>query len=227
MRTPASLPADPGALFDLMAARLSSSVVSDALDGLGYRDHTLDPALRPLDGAPVLVGHARTVRVAEVEEFPPVPYRGEIAALDSLDPGDVLVAAAQGSTRAALWGELFSTAARARGARGAVLDGYARDRRKIRELGFPVFCRGTLPLDCHGRTAMGAVDDGPVVCDGVTIQPGDVVVADEDGVAVVPLALLAEVAQRAFAKALGEDAARAALREGALLGQAWARYGVL
>ena len=93
--------------------------------------------------------------------------------------------AAGGSARAACWGELFSAAARARGARGTLIDGYCRDARRIAALGYPVWCRGTLPLDCKGRTAVTAWRQ-PAVVGGLQVRPGDLVVADDDGAVVIP-----------------------------------------
>lgn len=213
-------------LFDLMATELYSAVISDILDQIGHRDHAMDPELRPLDRPFVAVGRAMPVRAEEVEAVPDEPYRGEIAAIDDLRPGEVCVVAGGGTRRAALWGELFSNAAQARGARGAILDGYARDGRQIRAIGFPVFGRGAIPLDCNGRTAVVAHRE-PVVCGGVTVGPGDVVYADEDGIVVVPGSLLEETATRAFEKVAGENAARTAIRDGALLREAFDRYRVL
>jgi len=175
---------------DLAAARLYTAVVSDILDGLGHRDHILDPAIRLLGGAAdvVVAGWANPFLVAEAGEIPAEPYAGEIAALDDLAPGEVVLVAAGGSARAACWGELFSTAARARGARGTVIDGYCRDQRRIMGMGYPVWCRGGLPLDCKRRTAVTAWRQ-PAVVGGLLVQPGDLVVADVDGVVVVPAGL--------------------------------------
>ncbi len=124
---------------DLAAAQLYTAVVSDILDGLGYRDHTLDPSIRPLVGAAdvVVAGWANPFLVAEAGEIPAELYTGEIAALDDVAPGEVVLVAAGGSARAACWGELFSTAARARGARGTVIDGYCRDHGRIVGMGLP------------------------------------------------------------------------------------------
>ena len=123
----------------------------DILDDLGHRDHVLDPAIRPLGHGEVIAGLANPFLVTEVHQIPAEPYAGEIGALDDIRPGEVILIAAGGSARAACWGELFSTAARARGARGTLVDGYCRDARSITALGYPVWCRGTLPLDCKGR----------------------------------------------------------------------------
>ena len=140
-----------GVLPDTVMSRLYAAVVSDILDDLGHRDHVLDPAIAPLGHGEVIAGLANPFLVTEVHQIPAEPYGGEIGALDDIRPGEVILVAAGGSARAACWGELFSTAARARGARGTLVDGYCRDARSIAALGYPVWCRGTLPLDCKGR----------------------------------------------------------------------------
>jgi len=202
---------DSGVLPDLVMSRLYAAVVSDILDDLGHRDHTLDPAIR---------------LVTEVHQIPAEPYTGEIAALDDIRPGEVVLVAAGGSARAACWGELFSTAARARGARGTLVDGYCRDARSIAALGYPVWCRGTLPLDCKGRTAVTAWRR-PAVVGGLHVRPGDLVVADDDGVVVVPSELADETVRRALAKASKEHGLREALEAGSTLRAAYDRFGVL
>jgi regulator of RNase E activity RraA len=160
-----------GTLPDLVVSQLYTAVVSDILDDLGHRDHVLDPAIRPLGPGEVIAGPANPFLVAEVSQIPAEPYTGEIAALDDVRPGEVILVAAGGSARAACWGELFSTAARARGARGTLIDGYCRDARSIAALGYPVWCRGMLPLDCKGRTAVTAWRQ-PAVVGGLPVRPG-------------------------------------------------------
>ncbi|MFI7687424.1 hypothetical protein ACIBQ6_00050 [Nonomuraea sp. NPDC049655] len=89
--------------------------------------------------------------------------------------------------RSACWGELFSAAAKGRGAAGVVCDGYVRDRAKILDLDFPVFALGTRPVDYRARMRVAAVQE-PVTCGGVLITPGDPVPAEDDGVVAVPRA---------------------------------------
>jgi regulator of RNase E activity RraA len=209
---------------DMVMSRLYAAVVSDILDELG--DHALDPAIRPLGPGAVIAGLANPFLVTEVDQIPAEPYTGEIGALDDIRPGEVILVAAGGSARAACWGELFSAAARARGARGTLVDGYCRDSRSVAALGYPVWCRGTLPLDCKGRTAVTAWRQ-PAVVGGVRVRPGDLVVADDDGVVIVPAELAGETIRRALAKASRERGLRDALETGSTLRAAYDRFGVL
>ena len=123
-------------LLDALRNDLYVAVVSDALDGLGLHDQAMDDRLRPLTPDMRLVGRAHTVLTADVYERPAEPYRLEIEAVDALKPGDVMVAATNGSSRTCFWGELLSTAAVARGATGCAIDGHTRDVLKIIEMGF-------------------------------------------------------------------------------------------
>jgi regulator of RNase E activity RraA len=216
-----------GDLPDLVATRLYAADVSDILDDLGHRDHALDPAIRPLGpDVAVVAGWANPFLVADVGEIPAEPYTGEIAALDDVRPGEVILVSAGGSARAACWGELFSAAARSRGAHGTLIDGYCRDAPRIAAAGYPVWCRGTLPLDCKGRTAVTGWRR-PAVVGGLLVQPGDLIVADADGVVAVPAALAAETVRRALAKVSKEHGLRDALEGGSTVRAAYDRFGVL
>ena len=215
-----------GTLPDLVVSQLYTAVVSDILDDLGHRDHVLDSAIRPLGPGEVIAGPANPFLVTEVRQIPAEPYAGEIAALDDVRPGEVILVAAGGSARAACWGELFSTAALARGARGTLIDGYCRDAQVIAALGYPVWCRGLLPLDVKGRLAVTAWRQ-PAIVGGLPVRPGDLVVADADGVVAVPARLAAEAVGRALDKVSKENRVRDALAEGSTLRSAYDRFGVL
>lgn len=215
-----------GVLPDAVVSRLYTAVVSDILDDLGHRDHVLDPAIRPLGNGGVIAGPANPFLVTPVDQIAAEPYTGEISALDDVRPGEVIVVAAGGSARAACWGELFSAAARARGARGTLIDGYCRDARSIAALGYPVWCRGMLPLDCKGRAAVTAWRQQAIV-GGLPVRPGDLVVADADGAVVVPAELADQTISQALAKASKEHAVRDALEAGSTLRAAYDRFGVL
>jgi 4-hydroxy-4-methyl-2-oxoglutarate aldolase len=208
-----------------IASGVTSALVADALDALGRRRQALGPEIRAFETG-VVIGRAFPVTVKPVDHAPPTPYVGLLRALDALAPGDVYVISTGGDPTTALWGELLSTAALARGAVAAVCDGPVRDTAKVRALGFPVFARGTVPTDINGRYEV--VSHGqPVVINDVLIAPGDVIVADDDGVVICPTALATEVLQAAEIKAQAEDGFRTAVRDGAKPSEAFARYGVL
>lgn len=208
--------------------KLYTAVLSDVLDTLGAPDQALPPGIRPLDDTRMLVGFARTAVYREVYRVEPGenPYELEIALVDDLRAHDVAMFGCGGSRRIAPWGELLSTAATARGAAGCVTDGFVRDVRQIRAMGFPVFHGGIAPLDSKGRGKVAEIDV-PVRVAGVLVAPGDLVVGDVDGVVVVPQALEAEALEQAFAKVDGEDRTREELARGAKLADVFARYRIL
>lgn len=223
-----SLPefADDGARLDWVAETLYTAVLSDACDAAGTRDRALGPEIRPLDESLRLVGRAKPVVWAPMFHVPERPYDEEIAAVDSLQPGEVFVMAVGRSEHIVPWGELLSTATVARGGRGAVLDGLVRDVARIKAMKLPVYCTGRRALDSRGRGIV--VDrDVPVVIDGVRIEPGDLVVGDADGVVIVPRAVEREVLERAWEKVQGEDRTREDLRAGMLLEEVFRKHGIL
>jgi regulator of RNase E activity RraA len=213
-------------LFKQIEEQLYTAVISDALDELGYRNQALREFIRPLSADDRFAGWARTLAYADVYHIPPAPYAMEIEAIDSILPGEVVVASTAGSLQNAPWGELLSTAARARGARGAVIDGLVRDVKKIQGMGFPVFARGIKPVDSKGR---GTIIDYnvPVECAGARVSPGDLIVADYDGVIAVPAEVLPNVIQIASEKVAKENGSRTELMRGAYLRDVFAKYGVL
>src|SRR4029079_15621887 len=124
------------------------------------------------------------------------------------------------------WGELLTTASRARGAAGCVTDGLVRDVRLIREMRFPVFSGGIGPLDSKGRGEVKAIDV-PVECGGVPVAPGDWIFGDVDGVVIIPGRLLERAIDLALKKVLDENTVRAELTAGELLATVFARHGIL
>jgi regulator of RNase E activity RraA len=144
-------------------------------------------------------------------------------AVDALRPGDVMMVS---TCDWSFWGELLSTAARHRGCRGVVIDGFTRDTRAIKAMGFPVFCRGIHPADSLGRLDVIA-HDVPITCGDVRVNPFDLVLADDDGVVVVPRAVAEEALGHAEHKVSGENLVRLKLAEGMSVTEAFQRYGVL
>lgn len=211
--------------LDAVAAVTYSAVFSDVCDSMGLRGQTVSPGMLPLGGAGTLIGWARTARSVPVEEPPARHYGAEIDFIDSLRPGDVAVVDCS-QRPAAAWGELFSTASKGRGARGAVIDGLIRDRRKIVELDFLVSARGCRPTDSLGRVSIADIDGG-ITLGGVHVQSGDLIVADEDGITVVPRGHAERAIELALAKASVENKARDLLLAGGKLADVWERFRVL
>lgn len=207
--------------------KLYTPVVSDTLDDLGLRHQAMRHDIRPLHPDFVVVGRARTLLwMATYEPVKPNPYVNEIKAIDSLRPGDVAVHSTDHSWTVAPWGELLSTAARMRGANGTIVDAVVRDVKRIIAMGFPTFARGIMPLDSWGRGFVADVDV-TIECGGVEVKSGDLVFGDYDGIVVIPKTVEDEALQRAFQKATSENHTRDELLQGRLLGEVYAKYGVL
>lgn len=222
---PGSSPGRDPALLDRLE-RLHPAVVSDCLDRIGRRDRVLAPRIRPLYPEARLAGYALTVRCVEVRAVPEdrsAWYAGELAAVDALAPGDVMVVS---TCAGSYWGELLATAARHRGACGIVADAYTRDTLALVEMRFPTFVAGIHCADSLGRIDVAEVG-GEIRCGDVMVANGDLVLADHDGVVVVPAAVADEVVAAAEVKVAGESLVREKLAEGMPVPEAFARYGVI
>jgi regulator of RNase E activity RraA len=205
---------------------LTSALLADVLDALGHRRSCLPPSIRPLKPEWKLFGRAATLATAAVAVDPPRPYAVELECVDSLRPGDVLVATTNGDHGSALWGELLSTAARAHGALGVVLDGLTRDAARILRMDFPVFAAGFSPLDSRGRID-GIHHGQPIRIGECVVRPGDWIVGDIDGVVVVPAEIAVDAFARALEKARGENRVREELARGRSAREVFAEYGIL
>ena len=214
-------------LFDYVEKKLYTAALSDIVDGCGYRNQTMHHRIRPIHPDYIIVGRAKTILRQNIYEAREEnPYEGEIAAIDSLKPGEVAVHSTDLTLYGAAWGELFSIAAKNRGARGTIIDGSCRDVRKIYDVEFPAFAVGFKPTDSNGRNIV--VDmDCTIMCGEVMVHPGELVMADFDGVIVVPKEIEGEVVNKAIEKAGTESRCKKELLEGKLLGEIWEKYGVL
>ena len=208
-------------------ARLRAAVVSDCLDRVGLRNQAMASRIRPLFPQTRLAGYAMTVHAVPDDEIPADRgqwYRGELQAVDALRDGDVMVVST--CPDGPFWGELLATASRSRGARGIVMDAATRDTVQLIEMGFPTFAASVSPLDSLGRLDVVAVMQ-PVECGGVVVNPGDLVLGDNDGVVVIPAGVAAEVITLAEEKSSGEDLVRVKLAEGMGAWEAFRTYGVI
>lgn len=156
-------------------AGLASSLVGDAMN----REQVMAAAIKPIAAGMRLRGQARTVNAMAGDN-------GIIhAAIPLVRQGEVLVVNGMSVDDVAIWGEVMTRAAVEQGIGGIVLDGAVRDLADLREMEFPVFCRAAVPRGPH--KGFGGTIDAEISCAGVAVAPGDLVVGDDDGVAVVPL----------------------------------------
>ena len=207
--------------------RVKVAMVSDSLDVVGIRNNVMNTSVRALRPGMRTVGLAATVRFEASSEYDQKdPYGEAIDYLDTLKPGELAVVATGPNDISAFWGELFSAAAKGRGAAGMVCDGPLRDTESIIPLEFPVFGASMRPIDYKGRMRVAEVRT-TVVCGGVQVNPGDAVIADADGVAVVPAAHIDKVFELANARAQSEKAVLKDLLAGKSVREVWNAYGVL
>lgn len=213
-------------LFDLMKKELYTAVCCDVMDSFGYRDQAMRHNIRPVRDDMVVIGRAKTLLAADIQEIYANPYEKEIAALDSVEEGQVVVIDTNRSACSGIWGELLSTAAMMRGGRGAVVDGLSRDIWKIKKINFPLFTVGYCPLDSQGRSYIFDYDCA-IKCGGVIVEPNDIIFGDLDGVIVIPQKIAEDVIESARQKVSKENITRKELLEGKLLKDVYNKYGVL
>ena len=183
--------------------------------------------LAPIVPGSRALGRARTVRFApSLADDTADPYRDAIEVIDGIRAGQVVVIATDASNDSAFWGELFSAAALGAGAAGVITDGNLRDTRQIAAMGFPAFSRSRRPIDFRARLRIVDIDE-PIVLGGVEIRPGDLIMADDDGVVVVPRDREDAVLTLARERAARESTVLAELLSGESLRAVWDRHRVL
>jgi regulator of RNase E activity RraA len=204
---------------DFLIERLSaldSTVVSDALDGIGVSAGL--GGLRPAWGAPRIVGRARTVALEPDQGQAPGPHLATTVIADA-HPGDVIVMANGGRLDVSCWGGILSLGCVQQLVAGVIADGACRDVAEAQELGLPVYARGVSPRTARGRLRQRATGVDVAVED-VTVAEGDLVIADDSGVVFVPAARAEEVLAAAEAIVARESAISADIRAGVRIDQA-------
>jgi regulator of RNase E activity RraA len=189
-RTQAYYDADPAAMIEAYA-HVEVASVSDALEQVlhqkRYMSHRMQ-AIFPTKFA----GFAVTVKLVKQEGATSANVSGMLTAIDTAKAGSVYVMSVEDGADIAGMGGLMGTAMFARGFKGAVIDGGVRDLPQLKRIGFPVYALGPVPSTSVGHYRF-AGSNIAIVCDGVTVNPGDIIAADQDGVVVVPRARAAEI----------------------------------
>lgn len=212
-------------LFSLFREELYTPVVGDILDTIGLYHRFLPQPIQPMTTDMKLIGRAMPALMIDVFGPQAQPFGLLTEALDQLEPGDIYLASG-GAMRCAYWGEILTATARARGAAGAVINGFHRDTPKVLEQNWPVFSRGRFAQDSGVRTKV--VDYRcPIEIGTVAVKPGDLVFGDLDGVLVIPAEHEREVVERALEKARGEKLVRKEIEGGLSSTAAFAKYGIL
>jgi 4-hydroxy-4-methyl-2-oxoglutarate aldolase len=208
--------------------KLYTAVIADTLDSLGYHKQVLTPGILPLDPSLKLCGLARVGLYMPIyhDDDTVNVYENEIVLVDSLKEDEVPVLCCHGNQKIAPWGELLSTRSSYLKAAGCLTDGCIRDSDMIREMKFPVFSKGTNPVDTKFRGKM-MMADVPGEIGGVRIQSGDLVFGDNDGVVVVPSNIISEVANKALEKVNSENIVRDEIKEGNKLTDIFEKHGIL
>lgn len=201
--------AGPAVAAELVAAyrSIAPSTLGHIMDG-----RAMDSGIKAIAPASAIVGLAVTVMVRGRDST--VCHK----VIDLLSPGDVVVISQEGGERYSCWGEMMTLAAKLRGAAGVVVDGPATDISQIRTLGLPVFARGASPLTTLLLGESGAINT-PITCGGVRVEPGELILASDDGVLVLSVEEAQSLLEPARAEERGDDEYRQALLRGELPSQ--------
>lgn len=188
--TTADYSANPAAMIDAYR-HVEVASVSDAMEQLLHQRRYMSHHMQSIFPAK-FAGSALTVKLVQEENHDPHALDGMLKAIDSGAPGSVFVMNVEDGADIAGMGGLMGTAMLSRDFAGAVIDGGVRDLPQLKKIGFPVFALGPVPSTSVGHYRFASMNS-TITCDGVTVAPGDIVTADQDGVVVVPRQNAAEV----------------------------------
>ena len=213
--------------------KLYTAAVYDILDEMGMPNQCLDLAIKPLDrtmriaGPAFTIAHAQDARKDDEYDIQEVK---DLSFFRRVYPGAVVVMACAGAPSAGHWGELLSTAAKARGATGVIVDGGVRDGNLILDIpDWTVFARYLSPIESRGRSRIRAIEQPVAVGGSLTTQvrvvPGDWIFGDMDGVICIPASMVEEVVRKAEDVEEVETKVRDDVRAGMDVKAVFAKYG--
>ena len=211
---------------EMIKEKLYSGIISDVLDGMGYRNQALAGGISPLTDDTVIFGPAFTSIGTTVYSMPENPLVAQCKVVDQLGEDEIYVLVTRGDYNCAVFGELFATAVNARKGAGVLLDGYARDVKALKEMKFPLFYKGRDVRTSKGRCEINECQI-PVILDGVTIRPCDYIFGDIDGVIVIPKEVAEEVIRQAAETVEKENEVRTRLLNGSTLQKAYEEIGAI
>ena len=197
----------------------ASTYAASILADVAGRRGTVAGRIRPLTHSTRIAGPAFTIEVRPGDNLM------IHAAMAMAKPGDILVIDGKGDASVALMGAIMLSACKKLGFGGVVLDAAHRDTEELLELGFPVYSVGANP-NGPTKNISGRIN-WPISCGNTTVNPGDLVIGDADGVTVVPLLRATEIIEAAFVKRSSEIEFKHAVSDGVLASDAFARFGVL
>jgi 4-hydroxy-4-methyl-2-oxoglutarate aldolase len=190
--------------------RMATTNLADALDKVGIRGAVI--GIRPMYDCPKILGRAVTIKITAAGMVKSKYHLG-VRAIDAASPGDVILIDNRGDLNNNCWGEILSMGAKMKKISGVVVDGAARDIDACREFGFPVYARGTVPITARGRIMEESFNEVIRIGD-VQVKPGDIVMADINGVVIIPAEKLDEVLEAAEEILQKEEAMVEELKKG-------------
>lgn len=200
--------------------KLATTNLSDALDKVGIKGAVI--GIRPMFDCPKIVGRAVTIKITAAGMVKSKFHLG-VRAIDAANPGDVIIIDNRGDINNNCWGEILSMAAKMKGVSGVVVDGAVRDIDACKEFGFPVYAKGVVPITARGRMMEESFNEIIRIGD-IQVRPGDIVVADVNGVVIIPEEKIDEVLEAAEDILKKEEAMIEELRKGFSIVEVDQRY---
>ncbi len=173
--------------------RMATTNLADALDKVGIRGAVI--GIKPMYDCPKILGRAVTIKITAAGMIKSKYHLG-VRAIDAAGPGDIIIIDNRGDLNNNCWGEILSMGAKMKKISGVVVDGAARDIDACREFGFPVYARGIVPITARGRIMEESFNEVIRIGD-IQVRPGDIIMADINGVVIIPEEKLGEVLEAA------------------------------